>query len=87
MSGSMFDYEADVLVVGSGAAGFAAAVTAAREGCSVMLFEREDHVGGTPGLSGGTAWIPNNSSMREQGVEDPRDDALRYLARTAFPQY
>jgi hypothetical protein len=24
--------------------------------------------------------------MREQGVEDPRDDALRYLARTAFPQ-
>lgn len=87
MSESMFDYEADVLVVGSGAAGLAAAVTAAREGCSVVLFEREEHLGGTTGLSGGTAWIPNNTSMRGLGIEDPRDDALRYLARTAFPQY
>lgn len=87
MSDDLFEYEADVLVVGSGGAGFAAAITAAKLGASVILFEREEHVGGTTGLSGGTAWIPNNTSLREMGLEDHRDDALQYLARTAFPQY
>lgn len=87
MSSDLFDYEADVLVVGSGGAGFAAAITAAKLGASVILFEREETVGGTTGLSGGTAWIPNNSSMRELGLIDEREDAMRYLARTSFPQY
>ena len=61
---NLFDYEADVLVVGSGAAGFSAAISASLTGASVILFEGNQHVGGTTGLSGGTAWVPNNSSMR-----------------------
>lgn len=87
MSDELFDYEADVLVVGSGAAGFSAAITAAQEGASVTMFECADEVGGTTALSGGSAWIPNNSGMRALGLVDDRDDALRYLARTAYPQY
>lgn len=45
---------ADVLVVGGGAAGVAAAVTAARRGCSVVLLERYGFCGGgaVAGLSG-----------------------------------
>jgi hypothetical protein len=45
---------ADVLVVGGGAAGVAAAVTAARRGCSVLLLERYGFCGGgaVAGLSG-----------------------------------
>jgi len=87
VSDDLFDYAADVLVVGAGAAGFAAAVTAAREGAEVILFESADIVGGTTALSGGSAWIPNNSSMREHGLIDDRDDALRFLCRLAFPQF
>jgi len=81
----LFDYEADVLVVGSGGAAFSAAITAAAEGASVIMFERNDHIGGTTGASGGTAWIPNNSSLRSYGVLDAKDDAMRYLCRMAFP--
>ena len=84
---NLYDYEADVLVVGSGAAGFSAAISASLSGASVILFEGNQHVGGTTGLSGGTAWVPNNSSMRSQGVDDPKDHALEYLARLAAPQY
>ena len=87
MKDSLYDYEADVLVVGSGAAGFSAAISASLGGASVILFEGNRYVGGTTGLSGGTAWVPNNSSMRSQGVEDPKDHALEYLARLAAPQY
>ncbi len=37
---------ADVVVVGGGPAGFAAAVSAARAGCSVYMIERYNHLGG-----------------------------------------
>lgn len=87
MADDLFDHEADVLVVGSGGAAFSAAVTAAAEGASVIMFERNEHIGGTTGASGGTAWIPNNSSLRSYGVEDGREDAIRYMCRMSFPQH
>jgi hypothetical protein len=42
----------DIAVVGSGAAGIAAAVCAARAGCATVLLERHDAPGGTGGFSG-----------------------------------
>jgi len=81
----MWDADADVVVVGSGAAGFAAAVTAALRGRSVIMLERADWPGGTTAKAGATYWIPNNPLMREKGMADPRDDALRYMARLSFP--
>ncbi len=87
MADDLFDFDADVLVVGTGGAGFSAAITAAAQGASVVMFERNDHIGGTTGASGGTAWIPNNRSLRDQGKQDPRDDALRYMCRLSYPQY
>ncbi len=87
MTDSIFDYEADVLVVGTGGAAFAAAITAAAEGASVVMFERNDQIGGTTAVSGGTAWIPDNPSLRDQGADDPRDDAIAYMCRMSFPQW
>lgn len=81
----LFDILADVVVVGGGAGGFAAALAAADGGASVVLLEKSGEVGGTTALSGGTAWIPNNHLMRAEGLEDPRDDALRFMCRTAYP--
>jgi succinate dehydrogenase/fumarate reductase flavoprotein subunit len=80
-----WDAYADVVVVGSGASGMAAALAAADGGCRVVVLERAEHPGGTTAKSGGVFWIPNNPLMRAEGMEDPRDDALRYMARLSYP--
>jgi succinate dehydrogenase/fumarate reductase flavoprotein subunit len=81
----VWDREADVVVVGSGAAGLSAALTAVSEGASVVVLERAAVRGGTTAKSGGGFWIPNNSLMRAVGIEDPKEDAIRLMCRTAFP--
>lgn len=43
---------ADIAVIGSGAAGLAAALSAARAGCSTMLMDRRESAGGIGGFSG-----------------------------------
>jgi succinate dehydrogenase/fumarate reductase flavoprotein subunit len=80
-----WDQEADIVVVGSGAAAFSAAATAHSLGNSVIVLEKANVVGGTTGKSGGVYWIPNNSLMADFGLEDPKDAAIRYMARLAFP--
>jgi 3-oxosteroid 1-dehydrogenase len=80
-----WDAEHDIVVVGSGGAAFASAVTAKVLGSDVVMFEKGAYIGGTTLVSGGTSWIPNNSAMREEGLEDPREDAIRYMARHIFP--
>lgn len=77
--------EVDVVVVGSGGAGLAAAVGAAHGGAQVKVLEKAEITGGTTLKSGGVYWIPNNQFMIEDNLEDPREDAIRYMARCAFP--
>jgi len=69
----------DVLVVGSGAGGFSAAITAAHHGLEVILTEKADTFGGTTAFSAGVIWIPCSSHARKQGVEDSVENALTYL--------
>jgi succinate dehydrogenase/fumarate reductase flavoprotein subunit len=80
-----WDREVDVVVAGSGAAAFAAAVTAKQGGADVLILERGTFVGGTTLISGNAYWIPNNSQMRAAGLEDPREDAIKYMARCSWP--
>ncbi len=77
--------ETDLVVVGAGAAGYTAAITARRRGLSVILLEKRQEFGGTTARSGTWIWIPNHRLMREEGMEDPRIDALKYMARLSFP--
>jgi succinate dehydrogenase/fumarate reductase flavoprotein subunit len=81
---STWDQETDVIVVGTGAAGFAAAVTAFQAGAKVILLERAKNPGGTTLISGSEYWIPNNSKMRAAGKTDPKPDALKYMARLSY---
>lgn len=83
--GSEWTQVVDVVVVGAGAAGLSAAAKAALEGSSVLVLERTLLPGGTTAKSGGVLWIPNNHLMRARGLVDERADALRYMAKTAFP--
>ncbi|MEE2059137.1 FAD-dependent oxidoreductase [Rhodococcus artemisiae] len=69
----------DVIVLGSGAAGLTAAVTAATEGARVAVFEKADQVGGTAAWSGGNVWIPDNPLMDTVGVLDSEEDAYTYI--------
>ena len=73
------DYNVDFLVVGSGAGGMTAAITAHQKGLSTLVIEKSACYGGTSALSGGVIWIPNNHHMARAGISDSRDEALRYL--------
>lgn len=69
----------DVIVLGSGAAGLTAALTARIEGADVVVMEKADKVGGTSAWSGGVLWIPNNPHAAAAGIADSREEALTYL--------
>ena len=71
--------EYDVVVLGTGAAGLTAAVTASEGGARVGVFEKAETVGGTSAWSGGQLWIPNNPHERALGKADSREEALTYL--------
>ncbi|MBD8616457.1 FAD-dependent oxidoreductase [Pseudomonas putida] len=64
--------ECDVLVIGSGAAGLATAVTAAYHGLRVIVVEKDATFGGATAWSGGWMWVPRNPLARRAGIdEDP----------------
>jgi succinate dehydrogenase/fumarate reductase flavoprotein subunit len=72
-------HECDLLVAGSGAGGFGAAVTAAHAGLDVLMVEKEPLFGGTTAYSAGVVWIPMNEACVAAGLKDSRAEVLRYL--------
>lgn len=77
-----WDHEYDVVVVGSGAAGLAAAVTAGLRGLSALVVEKTELYGGSTALSGGAIWVPDNFHLDEAGLGDTREKARAYLDAT-----
>ncbi|HEX9589200.1 MAG TPA: FAD-dependent oxidoreductase [Bradyrhizobium sp.] len=76
-------YECDALIVGSGAAGMSAAVTAGHHGLNVLIVEKESCFGGTTARSGGWLWIPGTSLARQWGIVEQPDQARSYLRHEA----
>lgn len=71
--------EVDVLVIGSGAAGLSAAVTAAHHDLSVIVTEKDSKLGGATAWSGGWMWLPRNPLAVRAGIVDDRSEPRRYL--------
>lgn len=69
----------DVVVVGSGASGLAAAVTAAHHGLKTLVLEKHEEFGGASAWSGGWLWAPRNPLAREAGIEEPPERIRAYL--------
>lgn len=74
-----WDLEADVIAVGSGAGGLAAAISANDHGASAMILERTDQVGGVTAYSLGEVWVPGNHLAAEMGIEDSLESGFRYV--------
>lgn len=69
----------DVVVIGAGAAGLAAALAAYEAGAKVAVLEKGDRLGGTASISGGIVWMPQNPQMAAAGIPDSREEALSYF--------
>lgn len=69
----------DVIVLGSGAAGLAAAVTAAHFGQKVLVIEKAELVGGTTAWSGGWIWAPCNPLAVRRGIDESATQVAQYL--------
>ena len=75
----MWDKEVDVLCVGSGAGGLAAAITAAEDKASVLLVEKDTKVGGVTGISSGQCWIGGTHLEQNADIADSAAETLEYL--------
>ncbi|MEY3233225.1 MAG: hypothetical protein RL230_496 [Pseudomonadota bacterium] len=75
--------EVDLLVIGSGAAGMTAALTAVCIGMHTLVLEKSDYVGGTTAHSEGMIWVPCSQQAKACGVEDSQASAVEYLAGVA----
>lgn len=71
--------ECDLLVIGSGAGGLSAAVTAAWHGLEVIVAEKEAVLGGTTAWSGGWMWVPLNPVAQRAGIVEGPEAPRAYL--------
>ncbi len=74
-----WDLETDLLCIGSGGAGLAAAITAVDHGISAMILERSDQVGGVTAFSMGEVWVPGNHLAQELGLDDSIRSGCDYV--------
>ncbi len=75
-----WDAESDVLVVGLGAAGAAAALEASRSGADTLVLERAGGGGGTSAMSGGVLYLGGGTALQKAcGFEDSAEEMFKYL--------
>lgn len=79
--------EFDVVVVGAGAGGLAAAVSAAHGGARVLLVEKSSTCGGATAWSGGWMWVPRHRFARSAGVDEDIEQPRSYVRHRLGEQF
>lgn len=74
----------DVLVVGSGFAGLAAAISAAEGGASVLVIEKNRYIGGNSRISDGGVAAPQTDLQRRFGYDDSPELFYRDIMRSGL---
>ncbi len=72
-AGETKEYTTDVVVIGGGGAGLAAAVSAHQNGAEVIVLEKMPRLGGNTILSGGAFNAVDPKRQKAQGIEDSTD--------------
>jgi len=81
-----WDMEADVVVVGMGAAGASAALGAVEVGADVLVLEAAGGPGGTSAQSGGLIYLGGGTPIQTAcGYEDSPDQMYRFLMAACGP--
>jgi 3-oxo-5alpha-steroid 4-dehydrogenase len=81
-----FDHEADVVVVGFGCAGAAAAFEAASAGADVLVLERFSGAGGSSAQSGGEIYLGGGTRVQKAcGFTDTPENMYAYLEAALGP--
>ena len=70
VSGATIEKQADVIIIGAGGAGLAAAVTAHQKGATVVVIEKMPRAGGNTILSGGAFNAADPVRQEKQGIVD-----------------
>jgi len=79
--------EADVVVVGFGAAGACTAIEAAETGADVLVLERSGGGGGTSAISGGLLYMGGGTPVQQAcGYEDSAEEMFRFLMAALGPE-
>lgn len=68
-----FDEEYDVIVIGTGFAGLAAAAKASERGYKVLVIEKMGRIGGNSVINGGGMAIPNSRYQKKYDIKDSGD--------------
>ncbi|MFH1922471.1 MAG: FAD-dependent oxidoreductase, partial [Planctomycetota bacterium] len=76
----------DVIVVGGGGSGLAAAVGAAESGADVVLLEKNPRLGGTTGIAIGSFTANRTSAQRSAGIDDDLEHHSEDAAKFPPPE-
>ena len=86
-AGDNWDIEADVIIIGAGAAGLPAAIKAADDGASVIVVEANYDVGGHAIISGGhMALGGGTSAQKKYNIPDSPDTVFSDLTDWSIVQ-
>jgi fumarate reductase flavoprotein subunit len=81
------EQDADIIIVGAGGSGLAAAVSAAENGASVIVLEKRPLPGGTTGIAVGSFTANRTAMQRREGIDDNPEDHEADAAKFGPPEH